>query len=168
MALGALDIILIICFIPALFLGIKRGLVDQIISIVAIILGSHLAFLFASTVTGWLAPSFPGTDLRWVKILSFVLILVAVFVAMFLLGRAINKLLKITTLSWMNRALGLVFAIFTSALLIGLVMSVITGINTKVGIIDQKVFDSSPIYKIIRDASDKVFPFLKEFFAKHA
>lgn len=168
MTLGALDIILLICFIPALFLGIKRGLVDQIISIVAIILGSYLAFLFASTVTNWLAPTFPDTDLRWLKVLSFVLILVAVFVAMSIVGKAINKLLKITTLSWMNRALGLVFALFTSALLIGLVMSVITGINAKIGIIDQKVFDSSPIYRIIRDASDKVFPFLKEFFARHA
>lgn len=168
MTLGALDIILLICFIPSLFIGIKRGLVDQIISIVAIILGGHLAFHFSSTLAEWIAPSFPDTDLRWVKLLSFALILAAVGIAMSLLGKVINKLLKITTLSWMNRVLGLVFAIFTSALLIGLVMSFVTGINAKFEIIDPKVFDASPIYKFIREASDKVFPFLKEFFAKNA
>ena len=168
MTLGVLDIILLISFIPALVWGIRKGLTDQIIGIISIILGSYLAFRFSSSLSDSLSPTFPGTDLRLLRILSFAIIFTIVLLVLCFVGKLINKLIRITTLGWLNRVLGFLFAIFTSALFVGLAMSVITGINDKIGLINQSVFDNSPVYDAISNFSGKVFPYLKEFFSHNA
>lgn len=168
MTLGVLDIILLICFIPALIWGVRKGLTDQIVGIISIIAGSYLAYRFSSSLSESLSPTFPGTDLRLLRILCFAIIFTAVLLLFGLVGRLIDKLIRITTLGWLNRLLGFLFAIFTAALFVGLAMSVVTGINDKIQLIDQSVFENSQVYNAISNFSGKVFPYLKEFFSHNA
>ena len=68
--MGVIDIILLACFLPAFYFGIKNGLVKQIISVAVVYFGISLRFadLF---LPGFLNFShFPTSD----KAISFVLI----------------------------------------------------------------------------------------------
>ena len=45
--MGTLDIILLICFIPALVRGIQKGFIEQVISLASIFIGAWMAYRFA-------------------------------------------------------------------------------------------------------------------------
>lgn len=164
MSLNILDIILLLCFIPALVNGFRKGLIDQIISIGSLFLGVFLAYRWAVGLSIELAPYFETTDPALHKILSFFIILVVVFIVMKIIGALIDKLLKITTLGWLNSLLGLAFSILVATIVIGLLLMGLTWLNTKVNFISQEVLESSRVYEWLTDFTNKIFPYLKGAF----
>lgn len=167
MALGVIDIILLLCFVPALIQGIRKGLVDQLIGIAILVVGAFLAWKFSSAVTEILAPSFESVDPALLNILSFALIFVVVFIILRLLGGLVNKLIKITTLGWLNRLAGFFFAIFKAAIIIGLVITLFDSLNGHLPLIKQETLDSSVVYNAIKGFTSKIFPFVEDFIQQH-
>lgn len=164
MSFTTLDIILLVCFVPALIQGLRKGFTGQLIGIATLIAGAYLAFRFSSSVSNSLAPSFPKVDLRVLKVLSFLLIFAVIAVLLWLLGKLLGKLIDITTLGWLNRIFGMLFSVFTTALILALVFSLVDGVNDKFAIISQDTLDGSRIYGMIKNFSAKVFPYLDTFF----
>lgn len=164
MSLNILDIILLVCFIPALVNGFRKGLADQIISIASLFLGVFLAYRWAVGLSIELAPYFMTTDPALLKILSFFIILVLVFVIMKIIGALVNKLLKITTLKWLDSLLGLFFSILVAAIVIGLLLMGLTWLNSKVNFISKDVLEASGVYQWLTELTNKIFPYLKGLF----
>ena len=71
--MNILDIILLICFIPAVVQGIRKGFISQVISIVSLILGIWLSARFASAVSGWLGQWITASG-QVLEIVAFALI----------------------------------------------------------------------------------------------
>ena len=74
--MSTLDIILLVCFVPAIVTGIQRGFIAQVVSLVSIILGIWLAFHFSEMVCEWLRQYLPNLSETVLNIVGFVLILV--------------------------------------------------------------------------------------------
>lgn len=156
-----LDIILLACFIPALVLGVMKGFLEQVTSLVSIVAGAWLAFHFSAALTKTLAPSFEKVDEKILQIICFVIILLIVCILLKILGRVISKLISGLSLGWLNRLLGLFFSIFTTALILGLCINLFEGVNCKLNLVEASTLDGSTVYVAIRDFASKVFPFLK-------
>ena len=88
--MGVIDIILLVCFLPAFYFGIKNGLVKQIISVAVIYFGITLSLRFADMVSSWLLKLFTLSDF-WIKAISFVLIFLVVAILLNLIGKLIEK-----------------------------------------------------------------------------
>ena len=161
--MGTLDIILLVCFIPALITGISKGFVEQVVALASVILGAWLAFRFSEKLAAWLAPSF-NLDIKLLQIIAFVLILILAIVLLHLAGRLLVGVLKLATLGWLNRALGFVFAIFKAAIVLGLLITVFEALNGQWSLIKPEVLADSPVYGALKGFALKVFPFLKELF----
>jgi len=164
MSLNTLDIILLICFIPAFIQGLRKGFAGQIISILTLIIGAYLSFRFSDSVSKSLAPSFQNVDLRLLRLLSFVLIFSGVSAALWALGRFLQKLIDITTLGWLNRILGMFFSVFATALVLALIFSVTDGFNDRIQLIKPETLQGSQIYLGIKNFAARVFPYLEAFF----
>ena len=164
MSLNILDIILLVCFIPALVNGFRKGLAGQVISIASLFLGVFLAYRWAVGLSIELAPYFTATDPALLKILSFFIILVLVFVIMKIIGALVNRLLKITTLKWLDSLLGLFFSILVAAIVIGLLLMGLTWLNSKVNFISKDVLETSGVYQWLTELTNKIFPYLKGLF----
>ena len=82
---------------------------------------------------------------------------------MALVGHLITKLIKVATLGWLNRLLGGLFAIFTTALLLGLLISVFEGLNANWNIVAPEKFEDLKVYPILRDFAAGLVPQLKVF-----
>ena len=52
--MNVIDIILLICFVPAVIMGLRKGFIAQVIAIISIILGIWLSFQFSAALSGWL------------------------------------------------------------------------------------------------------------------
>ena len=156
----ALDIILLVCFIPALISGISKGLVEQIVGLASLVLGAWLAFRFSARLSVWLAP-YMNLEEKLLHVVSFAIILILTIVVLFLIGKLLTGLLKMADLGWINRAFGFIFAIFKTALLLGLLITVFEGLNDKWDFVKPEVLAESPVYIALKGFALKVFPYLK-------
>ena len=166
--MNSLDIIILVLFIPALVQGISKGFIKQVVNVASILIGAYMANLFSSAAAGVLAPYFKNADPKIVQILCFVIIVVIVIALLQILGRGLTKAVNALSLSWLNRILGVLLSIFTTALVLGLLMSVFNGINAKLMLVKPEIIEESNLYTIIQEFSEKVFPFLKNLIAGHA
>ena len=108
---------------------------------------------------------FLALDAKITGIIAFALMVVIAIVLLSLLGKLITGLLKMASLSWLNRLAGLVFALLKAAIIIGLIIFIFDPINAKYMIIKPEVLESSVIYQSLSELSLKVFPYLKSLIA---
>lgn len=113
-----LDIILI-CIV-ALFLlrGFFRGLVQEVLSLIAVILAVVLASNFDHLLHPHLA-LYIDSEMT-VGVLSYTLIFVGTLIAVWAVAKLIRTMLEITLLGWVDRTAGAVFGLL-EGVLIGLV-----------------------------------------------
>ena len=162
--MNILDIVLLVCLIPAVIQGLRKGFIAQVVAIISLVLGGWLAYRFSSAVTEWLGQwiSASGPALN---IIAFILIFAIVVTLLFLLGKILEASIKIILLGWLNKLLGLVFSLFKYVLIIGLLIILFDSINGKFGLVSDEFLDSSFLYSGIRSISWSVFPYLKSLFA---
>lgn len=162
--MNILDIVLLVCLIPAVIQGLRKGFIAQVVAIISLVLGGWLAYRFSSAVTEWLGQwiSASGPALN---IIAFILIFAIVVTLLFLLGKILEASIKIILLGWLNKLLGLVFSLFKYVLVIGLLIILFDSINGKFSLVSDEFLDSSFLYSGIRSISWSVFPYLKSLFA---
>ncbi len=159
--MNVIDIIILVCCIPALFHGFSKGFVSQAISLIALVLGVWLSFKFSVPFGDWLKSfaDLPGTILH---IIAFALILILVMLVLTLIGKAIEKVLKLAMLGWLNKLLGVVFALLKAVLIIGLVIIIFDAIYNLIPFVSSDTLNESVLYNPIKSIANTVFPFLKE------
>ena len=163
--MATLDIILLCCFIPGIIRGISKGFLEQALALGGIVLSVWAAFHFSTLVCSWLKPYVDVSETT-LNVISFALILVVVSLLVFLVAKLLTKVAEIAMLGWLNKTLGLVFALAVNALVIGVFIVLFDTINTKFGFVKPEVLDGSIVYTSLRDLSYIVFPYLKSFFFK--
>lgn len=158
--MNVLDIILLICFVPAIITGIRKGFIAQVISIISIVAGVWLSFRFSELLTGWLS-QWIHTSHVLLQIIAFIIILIVVILAFTALGKLLEATIKIILLGWLNRLLGVIFAILKYVLIIGLILVAFDWINSELGLVRKSVLDSSVLYRPLINAADTIFPYFK-------
>ena len=158
--MSIVDIILLICFIPALVNGIRKGFISQVISIVSLIAGVWVSFEFASIFATWIGQHIQASE-NVLGIVAFALIMVGVFIVLGILARFLEGIVKFVMLGWLNKLLGVVFALLKSGLIIGLVIMVFSSLNNNLHLVDENVLAESTLYTPLKDIAYTVFPYLK-------
>lgn len=161
MQVNVIDIIILICCIPALVQGFRKGFISQAVSLVSLVLGAWLAFKFSEPVGEWIKTM---ADVNGVilQVLSFTLIFLVVYLVLLLLGKIIQSLVKVVMLGWLDKLLGVFFALLKMLLILGLIIICIDAVNSTLPIIPSKTLDESVLYHPIKSVADVVFPYLKE------
>ena len=95
--MGTLDIILLICFIPALVRGIQKGFIEQIISLASIFIGAWMAYRFAEPLSVWLT-QFINVEPKILGVASFAIVVILTVILLNLLGKLLTKTLKMASL----------------------------------------------------------------------
>ena len=160
-----LDIILAICFVPALIRGISKGFIEQAMAFAAFFLSVWMAFRFSSLAALWLKPRLEVND-TLLNVIAFVLVLVAVSVAMVLLGKLLSKFIKVVMLGWLDKLLGVLFGFLFTALILGVAIVSFDALNTRFALVAAEKLDSSVLYTSLRATAWFLFPYLKELIVR--
>ena len=155
-----LDIILLLCFVPAVVAGISKGFVSQVVQIAALILGAWAAFHFSSVICDWLS-QYLTMDGTMLKIIAFILVIIVITLILNLLGNMLTRLLHALALGWFNRILGAVFGILKVGVILGLLIMVFEGLNSSMDLVDRSLLDGSKVYTALRELTETAFPYLK-------
>ena len=163
--MATLDIILLICFIPGIIRGISKGFLEQALSLAGIVVSVWAAFKFSALVCTWLKPYLSLSETT-LNVVAFALILVAVCLVVLIVAKLLTKVLEMSMLGWLDKILGLVFALVVNGLLLGVFVILFDTLNLKFGFVKPEVLDGSVVYTTLRDFCYLVFPYLKAFFFK--
>ena len=158
--MNILDIIILICLIPSLIQGLRKGFISQAISIISLIAGIWASARFADIVGVWLAQYITASE-QVLKLVSFAIVMIVVFIILGLIGKLLDGIIKLVMLGWINRLLGAAFALAKAILILGLLMLVFNSLNANFNFVDPQVIEESVLYPILKGISDTVFPYLK-------
>ena len=159
--MNILDIILLICFVPAVIQGFRKGFISQVIAIISIIAGVWLSVQFAAPVTSWLAQYIEGSE-QVLKLVSFALIFIALIAAFAILGKLVEGTVKLIMLGWLNRLLGVVLSLVKAGLIVGLVIMAFCSLNNTFQFVSEDVLNESVLFPPLKNMAYTVFPYLKD------
>ncbi len=159
--MNILDIILLVCFVPAIFQGIRKGFIAQAVSIISIVLGIWASARFANIVSSWIAQYITASE-QVLKVVAFALILVLVFLVLAALGKMLEGMFKLVMLGWLNKLLGVIFALLKTGLIVGLVIIAFSSLNDNFKFVQESVLNESVLYPPLKKLAFEVFPYLKD------
>jgi len=139
----------------------SKGFLEQIITMAGIVLSVYLAFKFSDVAGAWLG-NYLKVSQTLLNILSFALVLAAVLLITLFFAKLLTAAVENISLGWLNKVLGLVSAIATSAVIIGLIIILFDTINAKFGLVKSPVLQESLLYGALKDFGYFVFPYMKQ------
>lgn len=154
-----IDIVLGILLVLAAISGFRKGLVVELASLAALILGIWGAVKFSYITSEFLVENF---DWKWdhLNIASFIITFVVIVILVHIVGSTVNKLVETVMLGFVNKLAGLVFGILKAALILSIVLVVFDKIDEDVNIISEETKTESRMYEPIRNLAPSIFPFI--------
>ncbi len=161
--MGIFDIIVLVCLAAALFTGLKKGLISQVVSLAAMCIGVWLSVKFSSEVGAWLK-EWLDLDETLLRVVSFILIFIAVSLGLSLFGKVLEKVVRVVMLGWVNRLLGACLALIECTLILCLLLMAFDAINGTFSLVSAEKLSETIFYAPLKKVSYAVFPYLKELF----
>ena len=159
--MNTLDIVILILFIPGIIRGITKGFMEQAISLAGIVLSVYVAYHFSSYACNFIQKYITVSE-TVLHILGFTATLIAVLIVVLLLAKLFTKAVEMASLGWLNKALGFLFSILTTALVLGLLAIVFDTLNVKFGLVKSNILHDSVLYGHLKDFGYLVFPYMKQ------
>ena len=150
-----LDIIYVVVIILAAVKGYQKGFIVALFSIVAFIVGIAAALKLSAVVAAYLADS-TAVSSKWLPVISFMLVFLAVVLLVHLGAKLIEKTVEMVLLGWLNRLGG----IFLYIILYTLIYSVFLFYADKMHLLEATTISASKTYPYIQPLGPKVINWL--------
>ncbi len=154
-----IDIILGILLLLAAIGGFRKGLIIELASLVALILGIWGAIHFSYITSNFLIETF-GWKWDHLSIVSFIITFIAIVVVVHIIGKTLTKVAETVLLGFVNKLAGLVFGFLKGALILSIVLVVFDHINEGTGLLSEDTKTESRIYEPLKNFAPSVFPFI--------
>jgi membrane protein required for colicin V production len=163
-----IDVTFYIILLVAVFKGYSKGFIVGIFSFIAIIIGLAAA-LKLSVVAAHYLDSSPGGDSRWLPVISFAIVFIAVVLLVHFAARIIKKTISMAMLGWVDRLGGIVFYL----LIYTIVFSVILFFAEKTQLLHPETISKSSVYPYVApwgprviNGLGKIIPVFKDLFTQ--
>lgn len=146
-----IDIAFIIIIIIAIFKGLSKGLIVGIFSLLAFIIGLAAALKLSVVVARYLKDS-AGSFIKWLPLISFMLVFIVVILLVKLMAKLIQKTMQLAMLGWLDRLGGMILyiGIYT------LIFSIFLFYADKLFLIKSSTVQDSKIYQYVAPLGPKV------------
>lgn len=156
-----IDFIIVIILGISLIRGFSDGLVKEVASLAALILGIWGAIRFSSFTAGKLYEWFDMTG-QYVGIISFIVTFGVIVVLVHFVGIFVDKVVKAVALNFLNRLLGIVFGLFKTVLILSVIFVILNAIDARRPFLPKEKIEESMFYNPISDVAPALFPIIGE------
>lgn len=151
----AIDILFLLAMIMAIFKGYTKGFIIGLFSFIGYFIGLAAALKLSTIVAQHIAGK-EGQPSIWLPVFSFLLVFIAVVIAVNLLARLIRGALKLTALGWLDRLTGVVLFIIIYLF----IFSILLFYAVKISIFQQPALSASHVYPYISPVAPHMVNFL--------
>jgi len=156
-----LDAIIVVILILSLVTGFINGLVKEVASLAALILGIWGAIRFSTFTAEKLYDYFDMTG-RYVGVIAFLITFGIIVVIIHFIGILADKIVSAASLGFINRILGIVFGLIKSMLIMSVFFVVLNAIDARRPFLPKKTIEESKFYNPISDIAPAIFPIIGE------
>lgn len=146
-----LDIIFLIPTAYFAYKGFKKGLIIELSTLLALVLGVMATIKFSDftyfKLKEWLPEASYGLG-----VLSYIVTFVAVVFAVNLVGKMISKMVDVLALGFINRLAGMLFGLIKAILLLALLILLFENINGNFHLISDEQLQESQLYPLFKTA----------------
>jgi len=154
-----IDIVLGILLVLSAISGFRKGLVVELASLAALILGIWGAMKFSYITSDFLVENF---DWKWdhLNIVSFIITFVVIVILVHIVGSTVNKMVETVMLGFVNKLAGLVFGLLKAAIILSIILVVFDKIDEDMELLSSETKAESRMYEPIRNLAPTIFPFI--------
>ncbi len=156
MTINLLDIILLIPLLWFGYNGYKKGLIIEIASLAAFVLGLYFAFYFSDFTAGYLKQFF-NIQPRYMAAVSFIATFIGVVVVVLALAKILEKFINILMLGFLNKLGGAVFGMLKGALFLSIIILIINYFDPGHSIIKPQAAQQSIFYKPVESLAPMIY-----------
>jgi membrane protein required for colicin V production len=143
------------------FKGFRKGVIVELASLLALVLGIYGAIQFSGFVADQLVV-YIDWDKRYVDLAAFGLTSIAIILGVSLLGKILTSLAKLVMLNGINRMLGLLFGGMKLAVFSGVILIFLMKANALFGFIPTEIIEQSLLCDSLLGLGEWIFDYVPE------
>jgi membrane protein required for colicin V production len=155
-----LDFIIGALVIISAITGFRKGLIHQLASLAALILGIFLAVKFSKLVAPFIMDHFASSE-NIAKVSAFIAIFILVVIAVLLLGKFLHKTFEDVELGLLNKISGSIFSVVKTIFILSAIMVLLRLSIIHLNWPKTNDIEKSALYKPVEAMAPAIFPYLK-------
>lgn len=142
----------------ALFKGFKNGLIIELASLAALVLGLLGAIMFSSITADYLSQYINSNH---IGLIAFIVTFILIVIGVHLVAKVVDKLVAAIALGPVNRILGAVFSLLKYAFILSVILAVLNSFDRNAKIIPEEQRENSYLYGPVSSIASLVFPYIQ-------
>ena len=143
------DIIIILPLIYAAWVGFKKGLVIEVFTLLALLVGIYAGIHF-SDWTSKLIKDNIDIEGKYLPVVAFTLTFLAVGAIVYFAGKMIERMLKVVNLSPVNKILGVVFGLIKMVYTLSILIILLETYDERGDFIPEDIKSESLLYEPVK------------------
>ena len=162
-----MDLVIGLLLVYAFYKGFKNGLILELTSLLALILGLFLAYSYSDRTAGILDQWVDWSDTS-LSIVAFLLTFIVVVILINILGKALSKLIGMMALGLVNKLAGGIFGLMKILLFISVLFVVADAAREYMDVLELEVVQTSIILDFYQRNIVELFPEIIDFLRESA
>lgn len=151
------DVIVYLALAWAIYNGWRRGLLQQIFSLVGIIAALYFGVLCGAEVGAML-----GMEGATAQIGGFITIFILSLIAIAIAGRLLRGVFKLAGLGAFDTFLGILLSIIKTGLIVSILFSGFAALNYNNDLASQQTMESSRWFEPVSNLTDRLTPYFED------
>ncbi|MCE3296601.1 MAG: Colicin production protein [Crocinitomicaceae bacterium] len=152
-----LDIIILIPLAYAAWVGFKKGFIIEVFTLMALFLGLYAGIHFSEFASNGIQ-KLTGWNSSYLPAVSFTLTFLAVGAMVYFAGKALEKIVKLTLLSPLNKIGGVIFALLKGSYIVSVVLLLLSSYDKNNKFIPLESKNNSLLYHPMVKLSSSTIP----------
>lgn len=155
------DIIIIVPLIYAGWVGFKKGLVIEVFTLLALLVGIYAGIHFSDWTSGLIKDNI-DIEGKYLPVVAFTLTFLAVGAIVFFAGKMIERMLKVVNLSPINKAFGLLFGVIKMVYTLSILIILLETYDERGDFIPEDIKSESLLYEPVKVVASATIPAIEE------
>lgn len=155
-----LDILILLPLLIGLVRGLMKGLIVEVSSIVAILLGFFGAKYWSAAFASWLMQQFDWSETACI-VVAYALLFAGIALGLNIVARLLSKLFQKIQLGWLNRLLGGIFGTAKWGIVIVALVLCVHNLDKQFQFIQPELREKSVVYTTITPYAEQTWEEIK-------
>lgn len=155
-----LDILILLPLLIGLVRGLMKGLIVEVSSIVAILLGFFGAKYWSAAFASWLMQQFDWSETACI-VVAYALLFAGIALGLNIVARLLSKLFQKIQLGWLNRLLGGIFGTAKWGIVIVALVLCVHNLDKQFQFIQPELREKSVVYTTITPYAEQAWEEIK-------
>lgn len=156
--MGVLDIIFIIPIVWLAYKGFSKGLIIELATLAALVLGIYASLHFSYLTADFLKENFEMNQ-KYLGILSFIITFILVVIVLNLIGKLLEKIIDLVALSFLNKGFGGFFGVLKAVIFLSFIIYFVNKFDKNRYIFSSALTSESMLYTYVENVAPAIIKF---------